>query len=43
MAFEELREAGSESAVKAKGRYRQEGKMYVVNDGDVILFKFGRT
>lgn len=41
MAFAELREAGSEAAVKAKGRYRQEGKMYVVNDGDVILFKFG--
>ena len=43
MAFDELREAGSEAAVKAKGRYRQEGKMYVVIDGDVILFKFGRT
>jgi obg-like ATPase 1 len=43
MAFEELKEAGTESAVKAKGRYRQEGKMYVVTDGDVILFKFGRT
>ena len=43
MAFEELREAGSEAAVKAKGRYRQEGKLYVVVDGDVILFKFGRT
>jgi obg-like ATPase 1 len=43
MAFEELREAGSESAVKAKGRYRQEGKQYVVLDADVILFKFGRT
>ena len=43
MAFEELREAGTEAAVKAKGRYRQEGKGYVVVDGDVILFKFGRT
>ena len=43
MAFEELREAGSESAVKAKGRYRQEGKGYVMQDGDVTLFKFGRT
>lgn len=43
MGFEELREAGSEAAVKAKGRYRQEGKLYVVVDGDVILFKFGRT
>ena len=43
MAFDELKEAGSEAAVKAKGRYRQEGKGYVVLDGDVILFKFGRT
>jgi hypothetical protein len=41
MAFEELREAGSESAVKAKGRYRQEGKGYLMVDGDVVLFKFG--
>ena len=39
MAFEELKEAGSESAVKAKGRYRQEGKGYTVEDGDVIFFK----
>jgi len=39
MAFEELREAGSEAEVKAKGRYRQEGKLYVVADGDVMLFK----
>ena len=43
MAFDELREAGSEAAVKAKGRYRQEGKGYVMIDGDVVLFKFGRT
>lgn len=43
MAFDELKTEGSESAMKAKGRYRQEGKMYVVADGDVIFFKFGRT
>ena len=35
MAFEELKEAGNEAAMKAKGRYRQEGKQYVVEDGDV--------
>jgi ribosome-binding ATPase YchF (GTP1/OBG family) len=39
MAYEELKEAGNEMAVKAKGRYRQEGKTYVVEDGDVIFFK----
>ena len=42
MAFAELKEAGTEAAVRAKGRYRQEGKLYVVEDGDVIFFKFGR-
>ena len=42
MAFGELKEAGTEAAVRAKGRYRQEGKGYVVEDGDVIFFKFGR-
>ena len=40
MKFDELKELGSESAVKAKGGYRQEGKNYVVGDGDVIYFKF---
>lgn len=39
MAFDELKEAGNEMAVKAKGRYRQEGKTYQVEDGDVIFFK----
>ncbi|QDZ21264.1 ribosome-binding ATPase YchF [Chloropicon primus] len=40
MKYDELREAGTESAVKAAGKYRQEGKNYVVGDGDVIFFKF---
>lgn len=40
MAFDELKEKGSESAMKAAGRYRQEGKNYEVVDGDVIFFKF---
>ena len=26
--------------VKAGGKYRQNGKTYTVEDGDVILFKF---
>ena len=43
MQFDELKEAGSEQAVKAAGKYRQQGKLYVVQDGDVIFFKFGRT
>jgi obg-like ATPase 1 len=40
MAFDELKEKGSEAAMKAAGRYRQEGKNYEVLDGDVIFFKF---
>jgi obg-like ATPase 1 len=43
MRYEELKELGSESAVKAAGKLRQEGKTYVVNDGDVIHFKFNVT
>lgn len=40
MAFDELKEAGSEAKMKEKGRYRQEGKTYEICDGDVIFFKF---
>lgn len=40
MAYADLEEHGSEAAVKAEGKYLQKGKTYVVNDGDIILFKF---
>ncbi|CAE7901990.1 YchF1 [Symbiodinium necroappetens] len=40
MAYTDLKELGSEAAVKAAGKYRQEGKGYEVQDGDVIFFKF---
>jgi len=40
MKFNDLKEEGSEAAVKAAGKYRQQGKLYVVEDGDIILFKF---
>jgi len=43
MTFDELKEKGSEAAMKASGRYRQEGKTYEVCDGDVIFFKFNPT
>ena len=39
-SYEELREYGSEKALKAAGRIRLEGKEYVVQDGDVINFRF---
>jgi len=43
MKYDELHELGSENAVKAAGKYRQEGKNYEVIDGDIIYFKFNVT
>ena len=40
VSYEDLTTHGSIMAAKEKGLYRQEGKDYVVQDGDVILFKF---
>lgn len=37
---EDLFRYGSEQAVKEAGRYRSEGKEYVVQDGDIMLFRF---
>lgn len=39
-AFEDLKEFGSESEVKANGKFRTQGKDYVVKDGDILLFRF---
>jgi obg-like ATPase 1 len=40
MKFEDLKELGTEAAVKGAGKYFQKGKEYVVEDGDIIFFKF---
>jgi ribosome-binding ATPase YchF (GTP1/OBG family) len=40
MAYNDLRELGSEKEVKAAGKTRLEGKEYVVKDGDIINFRF---
>lgn len=40
MSCEDVFELGSEKAVRAAGRARLEGKEYVVQDGDIILFRF---
>lgn len=40
MKFADFKELGSENAVKAAGKYRQQGKTYIVEDGDIIHFKF---
>ena len=43
MKFEDLERLGNEQDVKAEGLYRQQGKDYLVLDGDIIYFKFNVT
>lgn len=38
--YDDLVECGSEKAAKEKGLVRSEGKEYVVQEGDVLLFRF---
>ncbi|MEL7834759.1 redox-regulated ATPase YchF [Fodinibius sp. Rm-B-1B1-1] len=40
VSYETYKELGSEKAVKDAGEMRQEGKDYIVQDGDVMLFRF---
>lgn len=40
VAFDDLKACGDMAAAKAKGLIRQEGKDYIMKDGDVTLFKF---
>lgn len=40
VSFEDLREAGSMATAREKGKVRLEGKEYIVQDGDVIHFRF---
>ena len=40
VAYKDLMECGSMAAAREKGLVRTEGKEYVVQDGDVILFRF---
>ncbi len=40
MSYDDLVEAGSEAKCKETGKLRSEGKDYVVQEGDVILFRF---
>lgn len=40
VAYDDLVKCGSVAAAREKGLYRMEGKEYVVEDGDVLLFKF---
>ena len=38
--IEDLHKYGSEAKIREAGKYRVEGKDYVVQDGDVLFFKF---
>lgn len=40
ISYENLMACGSLTAAKEKGLVRSEGKEYVMNDGDVVLFRF---
>lgn len=40
MAYNDFVEFGSEAACKEKGKFRVEGKEYVVKDGDILHFRF---
>ena len=37
--FDDLKSAGSEKAAKDLGKLRVEGKDYVIQEGDVMLFR----
>ena len=40
MSYDDLVNYGSEKAVKEAGRLREEGKEYIVQDGDIMEFRF---
>ena len=40
VSFDDLMREGSMVAAKEKGLVRSEGKEYVMQDGDVVLFRF---
>ncbi len=40
VSFNDLMACGSMNAAKEKGLVRSEGKEYVMNDGDIVLFRF---
>ncbi|WP_252229204.1 redox-regulated ATPase YchF [Clostridium sp. ZBS15] len=40
VGYDDLVECGSEAAAKEKGKFRLEGKDYIMEDGDVVNFRF---
>jgi len=43
MKYDDLKEAGTETTVRANGKYYQKGRDYTVLDGDIIIYKFNVT
>ena len=39
ISYADLKEAGSEAAVRAAGKIHTKGKDYVMQDGDIVVFK----
>lgn len=42
VSYEDLVEHGSEAECKKNGKYKSNGKEYIVKNGDIILFKFNK-
>ena len=40
MAYDDIFKLGSQKAVKEAGLLRSEGKDYIVQDGDLVHFRF---
>ena len=40
VAYDDFIALGSEAAAKKAGKYRLEGREYVVQDGDIVHFRF---
>ena len=40
VSYDDLMKAGSMVAAREKGLVRSEGKEYIMQDGDIVLFKF---
>ncbi len=40
VSFDDLIKEGSMTAAKEKGLVRSEGKEYIMQDGDIVLFRF---
>src|SRR5664279_3871469 len=43
VSYEDLVAAGSMAEAKSRGKVRMEGKDYMMADGDVVEFRFGKT